>query len=158
MWPTEAGAVFAFLTTGSELIVAAIQPKTMPVLLDEEDEERFQLERPRKPAADHANAQLPIGRPFSARPSCWNLIQSRADQYRVEGTRPRSERRRNAGAVPKDYPAELLNRRVPKCESAAGATDSPTTPPASRMSTCQMADISLKIENRPKTKGRCRMT
>jgi putative SOS response-associated peptidase YedK len=42
LWrPTESGAVFAFLTTEPNPLVAPIHPKAMPVLLDEEDEERF---------------------------------------------------------------------------------------------------------------------
>lgn len=42
MWrPTESGAVFAFLTTDPNPLVAPIHPKAMPVLLDEEDEERW---------------------------------------------------------------------------------------------------------------------
>lgn len=39
--PTEAGAVFAFLTTEPNPLVAPIHPKAMPVLLDAEDEERW---------------------------------------------------------------------------------------------------------------------
>lgn len=39
--PTEAGAVFAFLTTEPNPLVAPVHPKAMPVLLDEEDEERW---------------------------------------------------------------------------------------------------------------------
>lgn len=39
--PTDAGAVFAFLTTEPNPLVALIHPKAMPVLLDEEDEERW---------------------------------------------------------------------------------------------------------------------
>lgn len=39
--PTESGAVFAFLTTEPNPLVAPIHPKAMPVLLHEEDEERW---------------------------------------------------------------------------------------------------------------------
>ncbi len=40
--PTDGGgAVFAFLTTDPNPLVAPIHPKAMPVLLDEEDEERW---------------------------------------------------------------------------------------------------------------------
>lgn len=39
--PTDTGAVFAFLTTEPNPLVAPIHPKAMPVLLDEEDEERW---------------------------------------------------------------------------------------------------------------------
>jgi putative SOS response-associated peptidase YedK len=39
--PTENGAVFAFLTTEPNPLVAPIHPKAMPVLLDEEDEESW---------------------------------------------------------------------------------------------------------------------
>jgi putative SOS response-associated peptidase YedK len=39
--PTEGGAVFAFLTTDPNPLVAPIHPKAMPVLLAEEDEERW---------------------------------------------------------------------------------------------------------------------
>jgi putative SOS response-associated peptidase YedK len=39
--PTETGAVFAFLTTEPNPLVAPIHPKAMPVLLDEEDEDRW---------------------------------------------------------------------------------------------------------------------
>ncbi len=39
--PTEAGGVFAFLTTEPNPLVAPVHPKAMPVLLDEEDEERW---------------------------------------------------------------------------------------------------------------------
>lgn len=39
--PAEAGAVFAFLTTEANSLVAPIHPKAMPVLLHDEDEERW---------------------------------------------------------------------------------------------------------------------
>jgi len=39
--PTDDGAVFAFLTTEPNPLVAPIHPKAMPVLLDEQDEERW---------------------------------------------------------------------------------------------------------------------
>lgn len=39
--PVEDGAVFAFLTTEPNPLVAPIHPKAMPVLLHEEDEERW---------------------------------------------------------------------------------------------------------------------
>ena len=39
--PTEKGAVFAFLTTEPNPLVAPIHPKAMPVLLDDEGEERW---------------------------------------------------------------------------------------------------------------------
>jgi putative SOS response-associated peptidase YedK len=39
--PAEGGAVFAFLTTDPNPLVAPIHPKAMPVLLHEEDEERW---------------------------------------------------------------------------------------------------------------------
>lgn len=39
--PTETGAVFAFLTTEPNPLVAPVHPKAMPVLVDEEDEERW---------------------------------------------------------------------------------------------------------------------
>lgn len=39
--PTEAGAVFAFLTTEPNPLIAPIHPKAMPVLLEEDDEERW---------------------------------------------------------------------------------------------------------------------
>ncbi|MGN7161692.1 SOS response-associated peptidase [Sphingomonas sp. SAFR-052] len=39
--PTDEGAVFAFLTTEPNAIVAPIHPKAMPVLLHPEDEERW---------------------------------------------------------------------------------------------------------------------
>ncbi|RSV20367.1 DUF159 family protein [Sphingomonas sp. ABOLG] len=39
--PTESGAVFAFLTTEPNPLVAPVHPKAMPVLLDEEDEGRW---------------------------------------------------------------------------------------------------------------------
>ncbi|PCD02805.1 DUF159 family protein [Sphingomonas spermidinifaciens] len=39
--PTESGAVFAFLTTKPNPLVAPIHPRAMPVLLDEEDEQRW---------------------------------------------------------------------------------------------------------------------
>lgn len=39
--PIEGGAVYAFLTTDPNPLVAPIHPKAMPVLLDEEDEERW---------------------------------------------------------------------------------------------------------------------
>ncbi len=39
--PSEGGAVFAFLTTDPNPLVAPIHPKAMPVLLDEEEEERW---------------------------------------------------------------------------------------------------------------------
>ncbi|MEG8040347.1 SOS response-associated peptidase family protein [Sphingomonas sp. LR60] len=39
--PTESGPVFAFLTTEPNPLVALIHPKAMPVLLHEEDEERW---------------------------------------------------------------------------------------------------------------------
>jgi putative SOS response-associated peptidase YedK len=39
--PTETGAVFAFLTTEPNPLVAPIHPKAMPVLLEEEDEEQW---------------------------------------------------------------------------------------------------------------------
>ncbi len=39
--PIETGAVFAFLTTEPNPLVAPIHPKAMPMLLDEEDEERW---------------------------------------------------------------------------------------------------------------------
>lgn len=39
--PAEDGAVFAFLTTDPNPLVAPIHPKAMPVLLHEEDEERW---------------------------------------------------------------------------------------------------------------------
>ena len=39
--PTEQGAVFAFLTCDPNPLVAPIHPKAMPVLLHEEDEERW---------------------------------------------------------------------------------------------------------------------
>ena len=39
--PAENGAVFAFLTCEPNPLVAPIHPKAMPVLLDEEDEERW---------------------------------------------------------------------------------------------------------------------
>ncbi|WP_272944256.1 SOS response-associated peptidase family protein [Sphingomonas phyllosphaerae] len=38
--PIEGGAVFAFLTTDLNPLVALSHPKAMPVLLDEEDEDR----------------------------------------------------------------------------------------------------------------------
>jgi len=43
--PLEGSAVFAFLTTDPNPLVAPIHPKAMPVLLDEEDEDRW-LTRP----------------------------------------------------------------------------------------------------------------
>lgn len=39
--PAEGGAVFAFLTTDPNPLVAPIHPKAMPVLLHEDDEERW---------------------------------------------------------------------------------------------------------------------
>lgn len=39
--PVEGGAVFAFLTTEPNSLVAPIHPKAMPVLLQNEDEERW---------------------------------------------------------------------------------------------------------------------
>jgi putative SOS response-associated peptidase YedK len=39
--PADGGAVFAFLTTDPNPLVAPIHPKAMPVLLDEDDEERW---------------------------------------------------------------------------------------------------------------------
>lgn len=39
--PADGGAVFAFLTTDPNPLVAPIHPKAMPVLLAEEDEERW---------------------------------------------------------------------------------------------------------------------
>ncbi|VXC90945.1 SOS response-associated peptidase [Sphingomonas sp. 8AM] len=39
--PAEAGAVFAFLTTDPNPLVAPIHPKAMPVLLHEDDEEAW---------------------------------------------------------------------------------------------------------------------
>jgi putative SOS response-associated peptidase YedK len=39
--PTETGGVFAFLTTDANPLVEPIHPKAMPVLLDEEGEERW---------------------------------------------------------------------------------------------------------------------
>ncbi len=39
--PAEGGAVFAFLTTDPNPLVAPIHPKAMPVLLAEEDEEQW---------------------------------------------------------------------------------------------------------------------
>lgn len=39
--PVEGGAVFAFLTTDPNPLVAPIHSKAMPVLLDEEDEDRW---------------------------------------------------------------------------------------------------------------------
>lgn len=39
--PTEAGAVFAFLTTEANSVVAPIHPKAMPVILHDEDEDRW---------------------------------------------------------------------------------------------------------------------
>lgn len=39
--PVEGGAVFAFLTTDPNPLVAPIHPKAMPVLLDEGDEDRW---------------------------------------------------------------------------------------------------------------------
>lgn len=39
--PAEGGAVFAFLTTEPNPLVAPIHPKAMPVLLDGEDEDRW---------------------------------------------------------------------------------------------------------------------
>ncbi|MEH3105491.1 MAG: SOS response-associated peptidase family protein [Sphingomonas phyllosphaerae] len=39
--PTESGAVFAFLTSDPNPLVASIHPKAMPVLLHEDDEERW---------------------------------------------------------------------------------------------------------------------
>ncbi len=39
--PAEGGAVFAFLTTEPNSLIAPIHPKAMPVLLHDEDEERW---------------------------------------------------------------------------------------------------------------------
>ena len=39
--PAERGAVFAFLTTEPNSVVAPIHPKAMPVILHDEDEERW---------------------------------------------------------------------------------------------------------------------
>lgn len=39
--PSDSGAVFAFLTTDPNSLVAPIHPKAMPVLLHDEDEERW---------------------------------------------------------------------------------------------------------------------
>jgi putative SOS response-associated peptidase YedK len=39
--PADGGAVFAFLTTDPNSLVAPIHPKAMPVLLQDEDEDRW---------------------------------------------------------------------------------------------------------------------
>jgi len=42
LWrPTEDGAVFGFLTTDPNSVVAPIHPKAMPVILDDESEARW---------------------------------------------------------------------------------------------------------------------
>ena len=54
--PHEVGAVFAFLTTDPNPLVAPIHPKAMPVLLHEEDEDRWLT-------ADYADA-ITLAVPF----------------------------------------------------------------------------------------------
>jgi putative SOS response-associated peptidase YedK len=56
--PSDAGPVFAFLTTEPNAIVAPIHPKAMPVVLHDEDEERWLT-------ADVADA-LDLAAPFPA--------------------------------------------------------------------------------------------
>ncbi len=81
MWrPIKGGAVFAFLTTDPNPLVAAIYPKAMPVLLDEEDEERWltcsfddavalakpfpsQLMSPQQEARSEPKSSLDLGAP-----------------------------------------------------------------------------------------------